>query len=136
MAYFPVGYQPAQIFYPQQYQQQMTQPQQTSPNFVRVQNENEARMYPVAPGNSVMFIDENSPYCYTKTMDISQLDRPKFDKYRLVKEEEMPQGEAIPTIAYAAKSDLDEMRKELDQLKEKIAQMGKKRRKYEEDDDE
>lgn len=135
MAYFPVGYQPAQIYYPQQYQQPQQQ-SQASPNFVRVQNEVEARMYPVAPGNSVMFIDENAPYCYTKTMDISQLDRPKFDKYRLVKEEEAPQGEAIPTIAYAAKSDLDDVRKELDQLKEKITQMNKKRRKYEEDDDE
>ena len=50
-------------------------------------------MYPVAPGNSVTFINENEPYCYTKSVDLSQLDRPKFDKYRLVKEEDDATGQ-------------------------------------------
>ena len=86
--------------------------------FVRVPNENEARMYPVAPGTSVTFIDENAPYCYTKTMDRSQLDRPKFEKYRLVKEEDGPVAsqnaqEQAPTVNgvdlsdYALKADFD-----------------------------
>lgn len=115
MAYnngFPVAYQP---IYPQQQQyqqmygqqqmmpqqmqqqpiqQQMQQPVQQYPTvqsgFVRVRNENEARMYPVAPGNSVTFIDEVQPYCYTKTVNMGQLDRPIFEKYRLVKEEDNP----------------------------------------------
>lgn len=54
--------------------------------FVRVQSEEEARRYPVAPGGSVTFIDENAPYCYTKSVDMSQLDRPIFKKFRLVEE--------------------------------------------------
>ena len=141
MAYFPVGYQPAQIYYPPQYQvQQAQQPQQyqqaqqqpMQAGFVRVQSENEARMYPVAPGNSVMFIDENSPYCYTKTMDISQLDRPKFDKYRLVKEEETTEE----AVEYVVRQDLEDVWNELNQMKEKLAQIGKKRRKYEDEEDE
>jgi hypothetical protein len=50
----------------------------------------EARNYPVAPGNSVMFRDETGPYIYSKSMGYSQLDTPRFDKYRLVKEEDAP----------------------------------------------
>lgn len=86
MAYSYYPYQP-NYFAPQYQQPQQTQ-QTAQSGFVRVQSENEARMYPVAPGNSITFIDENGPYCYVKTMDISQLDRPKFEKYRLVKEDE------------------------------------------------
>lgn len=76
------GYYPNSYF--QQYQPQSMQAQTTQPpvnsmgGFIPVQNENEARMYPIAPGTSATFIDENSPYCYTKTLGASQLDRPTF----------------------------------------------------------
>lgn len=77
-----------QQYYPQN---QMAQQMQTS--FVNVRSEAEARNYPVAYGNSITFKDETQPYVYTKTMGFSQLDRPVFEKYRLVKEEaqESPQ---------------------------------------------
>ena len=65
---------------------QQIQPQQTS-GFVSVRSEAEARNYPVAYGNSVTFKDETAPYIYSKTMGFSQLDRPIFEKYKLVKEE-------------------------------------------------
>lgn len=69
--------------------------QQTQNNgFVSVRNEYEARNYPVAYGNSITFKDETAPYVYTKTMGFSQLDTPRFEKYRLVKEEaESPRAE-------------------------------------------
>lgn len=73
--------------------QQNAQYQHNAPiqgNFVRVPSEEVARNWNVQPGTSVTFIDENAPYCYTKTVDISQLDRPRFEKYRLVKEEDAP----------------------------------------------
>jgi hypothetical protein len=80
--------------YPQFQQSQIPIPQPQVPQvpqiqtgFMSVRSEQEARNYAVAPGNSVMFKDENSPYVYTKTMGFSQLDRPQFEKYRLVKEE-------------------------------------------------
>jgi hypothetical protein len=79
----------------QQYQQMLQQPQipnNGAGNFVSVPNEMAARNYPIAPGNSVTFIDENSPYCYTKTMGLNQLDRPVFKRYRLVEEQDMPQN--------------------------------------------
>ena len=85
-----------------QQSQQPIQQQIQNGGFVSVHNENEARNYPIAPGNSVTFKDENAPYVYTKTQGFSQLDRPVFEKYRLVKEEEyQPQQVAqnAPTSA-------------------------------------
>lgn len=70
-------------YFNQQYGQNM--PTQQSP-FITVRSEMEARNYPVAYGNSVTFKDETAPYVYSKTM-FSQLDKPVFEKYRLVKED-------------------------------------------------
>lgn len=72
---------------PQIPMQPQTQPQIQNGGFVSVRNEAEARNYPIAIGTSVTFKDENAPYIYNKTMGFSQLDAPRFDKYRLVKEE-------------------------------------------------
>ena len=94
--FYPQTYQPYTGFNPyQQYQQNFQQPQQQNGQiqnggFVSVRNIEEAYNYPVAPGNSITFKDENAPYVYTKTKGFSQLDQPVFEKYRLVKEEEMP----------------------------------------------
>lgn len=151
MAYnngFPATYQQ---MYPQQqfqqvYPQQMYTPQQPMPQqmqqvqqptqqqyptvqggFVRVRNENEARMYPVSPGASVTFIDENAPYCYTKTVAMGQLDRPIFEKYRLVKEDDAPVPAEAPQkpvetphvdlSKFAMKDDVAVFKGELEALK-------------------
>ena len=124
-------YQPyQQIAYNQQYQnyvppmnqqafqqvQNTQQPTIQNGGFVSVPSETVARNYPVAPGNSVTFIDENAPYCYTKTMGFSQLDRPRFEKFRLVKEEETAQptqtGADAPKADYALKSELQAVKDE------------------------
>ena len=116
------GYYP-NAYYPQ-YQTQSMQAQTSQPpvnsmgGFIPVQNENEARMYRLAPGTSATFIDENAPYCYTKTEGVSQLDRPNFKRFRLVEETESsqdaPQGaqtasqnQGIDLSAYATKADMD-----------------------------
>lgn len=84
--YYPNYMQPQQNYaYPQQVQAQY--PNNAQNVLVRVQSENDARMYPVAPGASVIFTDENAPYIYVKSVNMSQLDRPQFERYRLVKEE-------------------------------------------------
>ena len=137
--YFPANYQPYQQPYQQysqpnyqQYQQpqQTAQPQIQNGGFVQVHNEMEARNYPIAPGNSVTFKDENAPYMYTKTMGFSQLDRPIFERYRLVKEEapELTQNapvsgsntQPINDIPYALKSDLEAMGGIISTLKEEL----------------
>lgn len=146
--YFPATYQP--VYYnnainpyyqqlqqqqmmqqAQQAQQQTQQPAIQQSGFVLVQSEQEARAYPVAPGNSVTFKDERQPYCYVKTMGFNQLDRPVFEKYRLVKEES-PQEAPESLVAkdstqesndthYALKSDLRPLWDAVDELRGKIA---------------
>ena len=78
---------------PQQLQQtQFLQEQkQEHFGFISVNNEQQARNWPIAPGNSLTFKDESSPYIYTKTMGLSQFETPIFEKYRLTKEEDPQQ---------------------------------------------
>lgn len=97
--------------YPNYYQQ----PQQIqNGGLVSVRGINEARNYPVAPGNSVTFKDENSPYIYTKTMGFSQLDRPIFEVFRLTKEDFSFEAEAKPTDY---RQEIDELKMEIEKLK-------------------
>lgn len=104
--YFPQNY-PQYNMMPQQANQipqQANQPQQQIQNggFIPVPSIDVARNYHVAPGTSVTFIDENSPYVYTKTRGFSQFEPPVFEKLRLVKEEDAPQN---PQVAQSTASD-------------------------------
>lgn len=140
-------YNPYQ-YYPQQYQQnnqqmagtQMSLPQQQPQfgGFVSVRNEMEARNYPVAPGNSVMFRDETGPYIYSKSMGYSQLDTPRFDKYRLVKEEDTSVNVSEPHTdsfeskmdnlpTYALKSEFDALNELVNTLVEDVDILKSKR---------
>ena len=103
-------------YYPNQMQPQM-QSQQNG--FVSVRSEQEARAYPVAYGNSVTMKDEPAPYIYTKSMGFSQLDRPIFDKYKLVKEETAPEAPECPKSG----EELEEMKKDIAELKEALKRM-------------
>ena len=130
-------YNPNYNSYPNQYG--ITQPLITSMinqgqfqiqngGLVSIPNEDEARKYPVAPGNSVTFKDENAPYVYTKTMGFSQLDRPLFEKFRLVKEDDTPtynKEEEKPimkldNIKYLVQEDLTPLVKDIKTLQTKI----------------
>lgn len=109
-------------YYPQYYNQQYNQPQQTvqSGNLISVPNESEARMYPIAPGNSVTFKDENAPFIYTKTMGFSLLDRPVFERYKRV--DEAPQESAPQPVEtkYALKNDLVDLINKVTELQDEI----------------
>lgn len=103
----PYNFNSYQQMYPYQqytqpsYQQpayQQTAPQQTQQiithnSIINVRDENEARNYPVAPGNSITFKDENTPYIYVKTMGFNQLDSPSFERFKLVREDIPPNVE-------------------------------------------
>lgn len=112
-----------QFYYPQV--QQSSQNIQTNQiqngGFVMVKDISEAQNYPVAPGNSVTFKNENQPYIYTKTLGFSQLDNPIFEKFRLVKEENEQQIiEPTPAIEYLSLEDADLMRQEMAQMRSEI----------------
>lgn len=107
--------------------QQQQQPQQIhNGGYVSVRSEDEALMYPVAPGNSVTFINELAPYQYKKTMGFSQFDKPIFEKFRVVKEEAQisPVSEdsqkTTNDIAYAEKSEIEEIRGQIEELQEEL----------------
>lgn len=125
--YFP-NVAPPQMQQPQQQaaSQGNAAPQIQNGGFIRVQSENEARQYPVAPGYSVTFIDDSASYCYTKTMGFSQFDKPKFEKFKLVKQEDETDTKTaektkeepkVDLSAYATKAELEPIITELDALK-------------------
>lgn len=136
----PYPYYPQ--YYPQNYQQNYfqnnNQPMQIqNGGFVSVRSEEEARNYPIELGKSITFKDETLPYIYTKTMGFSQLDRPIFEKYRLVKENgSVASSEAYTdtikenvtnTSNYAEKSEIEAIRKEIDSLWESVKLLQEKR---------
>ena len=129
-----------QYYYPQQ-MQQFQMPQNTNTGFISVRNETEARNYPVALGNSVTFKDETAPYVYTKTMGFSQLETPRFEKYRLVKEEPQNAQEGTlntnPDNLYA-KADIEAIWAEIEALKAEVFKpvTPKKKKEVVEDDTE
>ena len=123
-------YQYPQYGYPMQNQQvqnvqPQTQQQIQSGGFLQVPNEEYARNYPVALGNSVTFKDESAPYIYTKTMGFSQLDNPTFDKYRLVKEEPKSVQSELPKEE-TDKISYDELKAEIEVTKREIRDIRKR----------
>lgn len=144
--YFPATYQPYQ--YPQQYQYQnfqqipqpmnnyqgnmQQQPQQIqNGGFISVHNIQEAINYPVAPGNSVTFKDENSPYIYVKTKGFSQLEEPIFKKFRLIEESDTQPQESTTTVTeqavnyadFAKQAEITALWGEIDALKKQITEL-------------
>ena len=107
-------------YYPQMRQNQgmqgVQQMQIQNGGFVSVRNITEAQNYPVAPGNSVTFKDENAPYVYTKTMGFSQLDRPTFEIFRLVKEE----LSQTPDVKIDYQQQIDSLKQEIEEIKKTI----------------
>lgn len=126
-----------------QVQQNLPQVQQATPatqnaGFLSVRSEAEARNYPVAYGNSVTFKDETAPFIYTKTMGFSQLDRPTFEKYRIVKEDtpiDQPEKAEEPKVDIKdhtedierlksdlvnAKVDIDNLKADIDDLRSEL----------------
>lgn len=140
-------YNPYQPMYQQPFQQ-VTQPvaQQQTPQtiqnggFVSVRSEMEARSYPVAPGNSITFKNENEPYVYVKTKGFSQLEEPVFERFRLVREDAPPQtsgnapqsgfngqeGKDITDLVngeiMALKSAYSTLRADIDEIKRKMSE--------------
>jgi len=83
--------------YPQQYGYQVQQPQQQTVQqqiqnggFLTAPSEEYVKNYPVALGNCVTFKIEGQPFVMEKSMGFSQLESPKIEKYRLIKED-MPE---------------------------------------------
>ena len=119
--YFQGNFSPyPQIMQPQPYQPSVPQTVQQTQNssFIHVQSETQAREWQVAPGGSVTFINDNAPYCYTKSLGLSQFDSPVFKRFRLVEESDVPQNvqntpetalqsQGIDLSAYVSKAEFE-----------------------------
>ena len=124
-SYNPMYYQQLQnMQQPQQNTQQTTQIQ--NGGFVMVKDISEALNYPVAPGNSVTFKNENQPYIYTKTLGFSQLDQPVFETFKLVKEERAEASKTAleePMVQFLTLDEGNALRAELDALKAELIEL-------------
>lgn len=104
--------------------QQMQPIQMPQNNVVYVHSEDMARNYPVAPGNNIIFKNDNAPYIYTKTMGYSQYDKPCFERYKR-EDEERPEIEPIKDEPISLplddlKAEISEIRALYEDLKDKI----------------
>ena len=121
--YNPMYYQQPQ---PQQHNQQIQ-----NGGFVSAPSMDYARSYPVAPGNSVTFKDENSPYIYVKTKGFSQLEEPIFKKFRLIEESDTQPEESTTTVTeqavnyadFAKQADVTALWSEIEMLKKQITEL-------------
>lgn len=99
---FPINYQPAQIYYPQQYQQpqqvsaQTQQPQTQNNSIIWVQGEAGAKSYLVAPNTTVQLWDSEEQVIYLKSADASGMPSMKILDYR-IRESTQP-TQQIPVI--------------------------------------
>lgn len=86
--------------------------------FVSVRSIDEARHWVVAPGKSVTFKIEGAPYVCEKTMGYSQLESPRFEIFRLVREDssEAPENATQPKSDSADKPRVYALSEDLEKL--------------------
>lgn len=152
MAYYNPysGYYPPQMAQPMQQPQPMAQPQpmqqpqQIQNNgFISVPSEDIVNSYPVAPGNCVTFKIEGKPIVMEKSMGFSQLEAPRVERYRLVKEEpktpqiepEQPKVDYLPINDF--KAEIERIWSEIESIKNDLTKSdtSKKSNKRKEDGD-
>lgn len=136
-SYFPVGYQPAQTYYPQyvypQAQQtqnvpsvQPTQPQQVNQpmtsGIIWVQGEAGAKSYLVAPNTTVQLWDSERQTIYIKSADASGMPSIKTLDYtiREATPSIAPVAATFDSTAFATKDEVNTLAEQLTALQSKI----------------
>lgn len=126
--YFPAGYQPAQIVYPQASQltpqqpvQQNNQMMQPTTDIKWVQGEAGAKSYMVAPNTSVTLWDSESQTIYIKSANASGLPTMTVIDYTI--RDNTPQvKQDLPVGDFATKEDVDILKKEIESLRAKLGE--------------
>lgn len=139
MPYIPYGYQPG--YYGQampdqlaQLRQNAYQPptmpgqstQQAAPSIIWVPNAQAAEGYLVAPNSAVVLWDSSAPVVYLKQTDASG--KPNMKTYDLVERTSIPQVQPTtqePDGITALKSEVERLKSELGELKEKLLSFDK-----------
>lgn len=113
--------------YYQYYQYQ--QPQQQQSALLHVQSEQQAREWSVSPGSSMMFIDDNAPYIYTKTAGNSQLEPCVFKIFKVSEiGQETPRNQApapggVDIPEYVQRAEFEAFLSEFESIKEKVKEL-------------
>lgn len=111
---YPIGYNSSPVGY-------NSSPTYSNSNtgMVWVNDYNEAVMYPVAPNAAVALWDKTNPSIYLKRADSTG--KPSIQIYDLVERKEMPkektQDFVLKTDLDAVKATVEELRKNLDEIK-------------------
>jgi hypothetical protein len=139
MPYIPYGYQPGYYGQPMpdqlaQLRQNAYQPptmpgqatQQATPSIIWVPNAQAAEGYLVAPNSAVVLWDSSAPVVYLKQTDASG--KPNMKTYDLVERTSIPQVQPTtqePDRITALKSEVERLKSELGELKEKLLSFDK-----------
>lgn len=110
--YYPNYLQNYQTSYQAPQAQASPQATQEQSAFISVQDEQQARNWPIAPGASLTFKNEKEPYIYTKTAGLSQFEQPVFEKYRITKEED-PKVDDVKAELTSSISDINSQIEEI-----------------------
>lgn len=118
-------------YYPsyQQFYPQYQQPAQQQSSLIHVQSETQAREWSIAPGTSLMFIDDNQPFIYTKTAGNSQLEPCVFKIFRVseIGTENAPKtassSESIDILPDSVRGEIEAIRAEIEDIKAKVKEL-------------
>ena len=103
---------------PNQLNQPLTQQMQNG-GFISVSSEEEAFKWAVAPGNVMTFKVQGKPIVIEKSMGFSQLEEPKIEKYRLVKED-AALADPVQDAEYATKACVDALKADVETLRKEV----------------
>lgn len=139
MPYIPYGYQPGYYGQPMpdqlaQLRQNAYQPptmpgqstQQAAPAIIWVPNAQAAESYLVAPNSAVVLWDSSAPVVYLKQTDASG--KPSMKTYDLIERTSIPPSQPAtqePDGMTALKSEVERLKSELGELKEKMLSLDK-----------
>lgn len=140
MPYIPYGYQPGyygqampdqlaqlrQNAYQQPMMGQTAQQTQGTPSIIWVPNAQAAESYLVAPNSAVVLWDSSAPVVYLKQTDASG--KPSMKTYDLIERTSIPPSQPAtqePDGMTALKSEVERLKSELGELKEKMLSLDK-----------
>jgi hypothetical protein len=121
-----MAYNPYFPYYPQY--QAMQQPQQQQSALIHVQSEQQAREWSVSPGSSLMFIDDNAPYIYTKTAGNSQLEPCVFKIFQVSEiggqnTSKATEEKSISIPDYVTRSEYEAITAQIDDIRKQIKEL-------------
>jgi hypothetical protein len=112
----------------QQRQEQLNQVFNNTYNYNFVRERSEAENWPIAPGNHLVFEDQNGVYFYTKSLGFAPNDRPVFSVFRREDfvEKEQPKEETKDKFQESITLEMSSVKNDISELKELVKELSTK----------